>query len=126
MIASKDHYSTLNCERFADRETVRKNFYRLMLVHHPDKTEGEPSAQAQAMIAAWEVLGDEDEKTAYDSALRQAGQHQELLSYKFGWRVEKEGGAVVCPQCGEPSQVRAGETRVECDSCSAAIDLEAN
>lgn len=124
MIPTKDHYSILECERFADRETVRKNFYRLMLVHHPDKST-EQSPQAQAMVEAWAVLSDATKKQTYDTRLRQTTQHQELLNYKFGWRVASDLGRVECPQCGESTPIPAEATvRLECDGCSAYIDLE--
>lgn len=122
MIPTKDHYSILECERFSDRETVRKNFYRLMLAHHPDKAE-DHSPFAQAMVEAWSILGDEEKKKEYDSKLKQASQNQELLNYKFGWQVSSMENKVQCPQCGEPSQIERGQKRVECDSCSAIIEV---
>lgn len=59
-----DHYATLGVAKTATPEEIKRAYRRLASQHHPDK--GGDTAQFQAIQAAYEVLGDEAKRAAYD------------------------------------------------------------
>jgi curved DNA-binding protein CbpA len=71
-----DYYTLLGIERDADRAEVRAAFRRFALRYHPDRFAGEPpERQARALAIyrrgaeAVDVLGDAEQRAAYDAVL---------------------------------------------------------
>ena len=62
------HYQTLGVAPDAKHETIRGAYRSLAVKHHPDKG-GDPLL-FQAIQEAYEVLGDEVKRRAYDAASR--------------------------------------------------------
>ncbi|CAD6570578.1 MAG: hypothetical protein CYPHOPRED_004007 [Cyphobasidiales sp. Tagirdzhanova-0007] len=63
----KSHYATLQLSPKASKEEIRASYRRLILVHHPDR-DGDRQI-AEALNAAWEVLGDAARRQTYDAEL---------------------------------------------------------
>lgn len=61
----QDHYSTLGVSRTASADEIKKAFRKLASQHHPDK--GGDTARFQEIQAAYDVLGDEGKRRAYDN-----------------------------------------------------------
>lgn len=63
------YYETLEVERDADDETLKRNYRKLALKWHPDKNidnESEAKQIFQQIQQAWEVLSDPQERAWYD------------------------------------------------------------
>lgn len=58
-------YEVLGCPRTATAGQLRKAYYRSALKFHPDKNPGH-TAEFQAISRAYEVLGNEEHRKAYD------------------------------------------------------------
>lgn len=75
-----DHYRTLGVAPAATRDEIRRAYLALARRHHPDRLDegdttggaAEGSARMAAVNEAWRILGDEDERAAYDR-----GRHSE-------------------------------------------------
>lgn len=120
----KDYYRVLNCSRFVDNCELKKNFMRLCIEHHPDKTSHRSSAVIiEEVIEAWSVLGDENKKRVYDANFIKDTDKHEYLSFKHAWKVELINQELECPQCGQINQTEAATGLIECDSCSCLIDV---
>lgn len=63
--ATKNHYETLGVSRDATRDEIRKAYYRMARVVHPDKSGGN-TTMAAAVNNAHEVLADPEERRRYD------------------------------------------------------------
>ena len=81
----KHYYKTLDVERTASDDDIKKAFRRLARKHHPDINRS-PDAQSrmQALNEANEVLRDEDKRAAYD-AVGQGAQGGEAFQPQPGW-----------------------------------------
>ena len=66
-----DHYAILGVDFDCDRAGVRKAFREKLLEAHPDKS-AEPAdgGHLARVMRAWEILGDEDLRDAYDRIWR--------------------------------------------------------
>lgn len=82
LASTPTHYQTLGVAPDARPDEVRRAYLRLALEHHPDRVgPAQPDAEAQARAderiravnAAWEVLGDEGRRRAYDRELARSG-----------------------------------------------------
>jgi curved DNA-binding protein CbpA len=62
----EDHYETLGVPRDATQEQIRSAYRRAARTAHPDR-EGGSTERMQAVNAAYEVLGDEERRRAYDA-----------------------------------------------------------
>lgn len=60
-----DHYATLGVARNASQDEIKRAFRKLASQHHPDK--GGDTARFQQVQAAYDVLGDEAKRRAYDN-----------------------------------------------------------
>jgi DnaJ-class molecular chaperone len=74
-----DHYATLGVARTATPDEIKKAFRKLASQHHPDK--GGDTARFQEIQAAYDVLGDAEKRSAYDSP---RPQHQNFNFQDFG------------------------------------------
>jgi len=61
----KDYYSILGVPRTATQDEIKRAFRKLASVHHPDK--GGDTAKFQEIQAAYDTLGDEQKRAAYDN-----------------------------------------------------------
>lgn len=64
----RDHYEVLGVSPAASRQEVRAAYLRVVREHHPDHRPGDATSEetVRAANAAWEVLGDDDRRAAYD------------------------------------------------------------
>jgi hypothetical protein len=83
------HYQTLGVAPEASLSDIRRAYYSLVAVVHPDKTYYLPDAERaerteffKVASAAWEVLRDEQNRLVYDRTLRES----ELLSQQVPMR----------------------------------------
>ena len=72
-MAKTDYYTTLEIERNASVEDIKKAFKRLALKYHPDKQQGKSEAEKKAaeekfkeINEAYSVLSDPQKKQQYD------------------------------------------------------------
>ena len=80
-----DYYSALGVHRTDPPEKIKKSYYRLSMVHHPDR--GGDAQVFSAIGEAYSVLGDPDQKARYDLSSRfgrDYDESQELLRYEHG------------------------------------------
>ena len=68
MSEKRDYYEVLMVERSASAEEVRKAYKREALKHHPDRNQGDASAEAKfkACNEAYQVLSDAEKRQIYD------------------------------------------------------------
>lgn len=67
-MSKRDYYEVLGVGRDADDATIKKAYRRLAMKHHPDRNEGDDSAEAKFKEAkeAFEVLSDPNKRGAYN------------------------------------------------------------
>jgi len=64
----KDYYKVLGVERKSSASDIKKAYYQLAKTHHPDVAKDADSAEKFKEISeAYEVLGDEQKRTEYDT-----------------------------------------------------------
>lgn len=62
-----DHYATLGVDPSASAAEIRAAYLKLMREHHPDRNPGPESVErAKAIIAAFKVLSDFDQRSYFD------------------------------------------------------------
>lgn len=67
----KDHYATLGLGSSASLADIKKAFRQQASLHHPDRnTDAQAPARFRAVQEAYEVLGDETRRQAYDDNRR--------------------------------------------------------
>ncbi|TRY64137.1 hypothetical protein TCAL_03589 [Tigriopus californicus] len=138
---STDYYQILSVSPHADRATIKAQYQKLILVHHPDK-QTHPASDpdlAQAILRAWQVLGDERSRKRYDAWLTA---QESSLSGQTVWktvflaeldRIEAEGTypgqwSLGC-RCGDRfafsdedlRHIEEDQLTIECDSCSLVL-----
>jgi len=64
-MANKDHYQTLEIEKGASKEEIKKAFRKLAQKYHPDKPDGN-EAKFKEINEAYSVLGDDNKRAQYD------------------------------------------------------------
>ena len=66
---SKDYYKTLGVSKTASHDDIKKAYRALSMKWHPDRNQGDPSANAkfQKINEAYEHLGDEQKRREYDN-----------------------------------------------------------
>jgi hypothetical protein len=65
-----DHYATLGVSETATTDEIKKAWRKSVVTHHPDR--GGQRAKFDQVQQAWEVLGNEGQRAAYDRARRRA------------------------------------------------------
>jgi len=68
----QDHYSVLGLKPDASAKEIKSAFYELSKKYHPDTNPDDPAKAAeqfQKVAAAYEALGTEDKRKAYDSTM---------------------------------------------------------
>ncbi len=79
--ATVDHYATLGVTPRSEVVVIRAAYLALMRLYHPDKSSSsESSERAQAITAAYAVLGDVDKRLKYDWDRRRAAEELALPS----------------------------------------------
>jgi molecular chaperone DnaJ len=66
----KDYYAVLGVPKNATQAEIKKAYRKLAQQHHPDANAGDPNAEERfkEVSAAYDVIGDEDKRKAYDRA----------------------------------------------------------
>ena len=66
----KDYYATLGVPKNASQAEIKKAYRKLAQQHHPDANAGNAQAEERfkEISAAYDVLGDDEKRTAYDRA----------------------------------------------------------
>ncbi|HHF0148920.1 TPA: molecular chaperone DnaJ [Haemophilus influenzae] len=67
-MAKKDYYEVLGLQKGASEDDIKRAYKRLASKHHPDKNQGSKEAEEKfkEINEAYEVLGDDQKRTAYD------------------------------------------------------------
>ncbi|WP_455488643.1 DnaJ domain-containing protein, partial [Haemophilus sp.] len=67
-MAKKDYYEVLGLQKGASENDIKRAYKRLASKHHPDKNQGSKEAEEKfkEINEAYEVLGDEQKRAAYD------------------------------------------------------------
>jgi molecular chaperone DnaJ len=67
-MSKRDYYEVLAVNRQATSEEIKKSYRKLALKYHPDRNQGDPSAEEQFKEAseAYEVLSDPEKRRIYD------------------------------------------------------------
>ena len=88
-MAKRDYYEVLGVSRNATDAELKKAYRRLAMKHHPDRNEGNASAEEKFKEAkeAHDILSDERKRAAYDQFGRD---HREPLTLDTveGWADE--------------------------------------
>lgn len=91
-----DHYQTLGVDDDASQTAIKKAYRALAKTHHPDRNAGDADAEARFkdIQEAYDTLGDETRRAAYDRARRDPrGQRFETGGTPFdGFSGFPEGG----------------------------------
>src|SRR5690606_18739667 len=68
MSEKRDYYEVLEVSREASDDDIRRAYRKLALKHHPDRNQGDASAEAKFKEAteAYSVLSDAEKRAAYD------------------------------------------------------------
>ncbi|GHT67896.1 chaperone protein DnaJ [Spirochaetia bacterium] len=67
-MAKRDYYEVLGVQKGASKDDIKKAYRKLAIQYHPDKNPGNKEAEEKFKEAteAYEVLGDDQKKSAYD------------------------------------------------------------
>jgi molecular chaperone DnaJ len=69
-MAKRDYYEVLGVPRNASEAELKKAFRRLAMKHHPDRNQGDKSAESEAHFKeikeAYDILSDAQKRAAYD------------------------------------------------------------
>ncbi|ORY98644.1 DNAJ heat shock N-terminal domain-containing protein [Syncephalastrum racemosum] len=70
------HYEILQVSENASIDQIKLRFQQLILLHHPDKSDGIPDDRAHRILQAWHVLRDDKKRRQYDAELKAKQSHQ--------------------------------------------------
>lgn len=87
-----DHYATLGVEPDANPAEIRAAYLKLLREYHPDRNRSPEAAQrTQAIIAAFKLLSDFDQRSYYDWDRRRDREAAEAAAEKAPRRVRRAG-----------------------------------
>ena len=80
-------YFILNVSQSAKTEEIRKAYFKLVKIYHPDKNKGSRLAEKkfQQINSAWEVLKDSKKRKLFDASLKKA---EALKIEQLAWKSE--------------------------------------
>src|SRR5437016_11191169 len=83
----KDYYATLGVPKNAPQDEIKKAYRKLAQKYHPDANAGNKEAEERfkEVSAAYEVLGDDEKRAAYDRV-------REMAASGFGYGFPGSGG----------------------------------
>lgn len=92
---SKDYYKVLNLDKFSTSKEVRKSYYKLSFVHHPDR--GGDSSIFNTITDAYNILMDIEQRKEYDTRSIWGNSYDETLDFldfefsseSTGWSEDK-------------------------------------
>eukprot|EP00933_Yihiella_yeosuensis_P048823 TRINITY_DN4521_c0_g2_i1.p1 TRINITY_DN4521_c0_g2~~TRINITY_DN4521_c0_g2_i1.p1 ORF type:complete len:411 (-),score=75.88 TRINITY_DN4521_c0_g2_i1:468-1700(-) len=80
ILASKDHYATLDAPRDAPLSDLKKCYVKASLLVHPDKNPHPNATRAfQKVAGAWSVLNNEEDRHRYDMGLEDGNDVEEVF-----------------------------------------------
>ena len=79
-----NHYETLEISPKASFDTIERVFRFLAKRHHPDSTEAADPQRFKALVHAYEVLSDPEQRAAFDNALDRHQQEEADLEKGAG------------------------------------------
>ena len=84
-MSEKDLYQILGVSRSISQEELKKAYRKLAVRYHPDKNKGDKNAEEKfkSISAAYDILGDEQKRAAYDQMGSSAFQHDHHSSGGF-------------------------------------------
>ncbi|XP_056382636.1 dnaJ homolog subfamily C member 24 isoform X2 [Hyla sarda] len=136
----EDWYSILGAHPSDSQAQLKQKYQKLALLYHPDKQHRDTSCEQETEGArrfieisrAWNILGNEETRRAYDLQRRDGEMTQsfpvdsQILLEEMIWHEEEEYYSYSC-RCG--GQYSAAESDlqqtslVNCDSCSLIIEI---
>ncbi|KAF9790187.1 hypothetical protein SFRURICE_010847 [Spodoptera frugiperda] len=127
-----DYYKVLECERTVSSDELKRNYKRLILSSHPDKSDNQSDENFLLIQKAWSVLKDPLSRKQYDAMLSCQENSESLLydsiSIKDMEFDSREGVYTYPCRCGG-TYVLDGDTMtskviIGCDECSFSIQIE--
>ena len=85
-----DYYKTLNLNRNATKEEIKKAYRKLALQYHPDHNpmDGEAEEKSKQINEAYAVLGDSEKRIAYDrygyNGFRKRYSSEDIFNFRSG------------------------------------------
>jgi len=81
-----NHYETLNIPMSASPGEVKKSFYALSKIHHPDHNPDDPSASKRfvKISEAYAILGNPSKRATYDRSIAPASSHHQHSNIPTG------------------------------------------
>ena len=85
---AQDPYQELGVARGASADEIRRSFRKLAKQHHPDRNQGDKSAEERfkRLSAAFDVLGDEEKRKKFDRGEIDADGHETARGFGGGFR----------------------------------------
>lgn len=82
----KDYYKTLNVDKAASQDEIKKAFRKLAVKYHPDKNPDNKEAEAKfkEVNEAYDVLGDADKRKKYDELGMNWKQYEQMAGQGGG------------------------------------------
>jgi molecular chaperone DnaJ len=104
---TKDYYKTLDVDKSASAEDIKKAFRKLAFEHHPDQ--GGDEEKFKELNEAYEVLSNPDARAAYDNPRPRGNPFDigEMFGFNFGGRRGPFGSGPVQPP--DPNRPRRGQ-----------------